>query len=155
MKITQDKLMDIAAIVALVITSYLVVGALRGEAAAVSEAVASTRTTVKQLTASRDHLAELADMQPLTTSWLKSRHITDSCGVQRTVVAGDDPESSYDGEGQFWTARLSGDAIAVLTCADQLSELGQVAFESVALASDDEQQSAELTFSMYGTFTPE
>ncbi|MBO9471093.1 hypothetical protein J7355_13410 [Endozoicomonas sp. G2_2] len=153
--IGDEKLMDIAVIAVLAISGYFAITALNGGSAVVAEEVASTRTIVDQLTATRDRLQSLPDMQPLTSAWMQSREITSSCGVERTVITGEDRDSQYAGAGQFWTAQLSGDAIAVLACADQLSELDQVAFEDVEIVTDDQYQVAQVTFSMYGTFTPE
>lgn len=155
MNIGNEKLLDIAILVVLMIAAYLAIDAMGGESARISDRLSSTRSTVKQLTATRDRLAVLPDIRPLTRSWRSSRNITRSCGVERTVLKSKSGESLYAGAGKFWTAQISGSAIAVLACAKQLADLDQVAFEAVSIASDDKEQSAQITFSMYGTFAPD
>lgn len=148
---TNERLVDIGVAVAILVISVLYIRSLGPEAAALAEKIEQRRTTIQTLTDQRSRLSQRDDMTPLTRVWDQSKQIIERCGLDRTVFAdNDDRETLYGGSGRYWTAQVKGDAVPVLSCANQLADLDQIVFEQVSVKGDQGTATATIAFSVYG-----
>ena len=116
--------------------------------------LAQKRATVQALQDQREQLRTAPELPYLRETWMEVNDVLRECGLETSVIEGDNQQTLYRGAAPFWVGVVGGRARPVFSCLMAASNDRPVVFENALIQMDGGNINASMQFSIYGRINP-